>query len=108
MLRAVFEHPRCQQHQPRQPKGSRVRAEGGRGRRGCEGGLARNVFNHSSHLPSVTLRLRRDAAEGAGTTGRCWMLLLPRRLCGVWTCRAGSSSSISQEFGWGAAELRAP
>lgn len=44
------------------------------------------MFNHSSHLPSVTLRLRRDAAEGTGTAGRCWMLRLPRRLCGVWTC----------------------
>lgn len=78
--------PSANSTSPESPKaagGSRGR----RGSRGCgEGGLGRNVFNHSSHLPSVTLRLRRDAAEGAGTAGRCWMLRLPRRLCGVWTC----------------------
>lgn len=59
---------------------------GRRGKPRLRAGLGRNVFNHSSHLPSVTLRLRRDVAEGAGTAGRCWMLRLPRRLCGVRTC----------------------
>lgn len=34
----------------------------------------------------ATLRLRRAAAEGAGTAGRRWMLRLPRSLCGVRTC----------------------
>lgn len=112
-LRAAFGQPRCQKHQPRQ---TQTAGDSG-GRRGIEAVkegwagmcLTIPVTWAASRSACAVMRPRAQGPRaGVGCCGSHRGSAVSGR-AGGWQgwCRPGSSN-ISQEFGWGAAELRAP